>query len=173
MMEAENDKTNNRYRSRLPVPSFSSSLLFGRLYLSHSAAIFSSKPPCHNNVRTFLDGSGSEATQRPSSCYSTHHHIIISCTPISVTWSFATYPMLEMSIKPDAPSSLGQNWFLNPFMHHQNWMISVRKVGEKNVNALRRQSTLIECRSCFGVHLTRFVERWRRSIYRWGTMCHY
>jgi len=50
-MEAENDKKNNTYHSHLCIPSFSSSS-FDWLYLSHSAVIFSSKPPKVMNVTT-------------------------------------------------------------------------------------------------------------------------
>jgi len=66
-MEAENDENNNIYRSRLRIPSFSSSSSFDRLYLSHSAVIFSSKPPKVMNVTTISGRSWTALQATPQS----------------------------------------------------------------------------------------------------------
>ena len=50
-MEVKNNDCTT-YLNRLRIPSFSFSSMFDRPYLSHSAVIFSSKPPTVKNVTT-------------------------------------------------------------------------------------------------------------------------
>ena len=67
MIETESDVERKSYLSRLRILSFSSSSSFDRLYLSHSALIFSSKPPKVMNVTTISGRSWTALQATPQS----------------------------------------------------------------------------------------------------------
>ena len=79
-------KNNNTYRSRLRIPSFSSSSSFDRLYLSHSAVIFSSKSPKVMNVTTI---SGRSWTALQATPQSGRIHPVID--RITISWITDVY----------------------------------------------------------------------------------
>ena len=95
---------------------------------------------CHNNIRTFLDGSASNTTKWPyASCYQqTHHTITISWTSICVAWGLKNIPHAGIDNKTRCPfrpwlESISERIYAPP-----NWTISVSqwRLGRRAVAAL-------------------------------------